>query len=286
MPCAAHSAVIARVSILMPPFATVYGAMVARAQSLVREPMLMILPRPRGIIRFAASRPMTKALVRLVSITRRQSAVSSSTIGRRNWMPALLTRMSTAMPCSSRAAKAATISASLVTSKQASCTVCPAARISDTALASRPASAPFSATAAPASARPSAIARPRPRDDPVTSAVRPVRSNSWPFMVLCLRSPYGQVGALEHRRQKLGAQARAFHREHVAVLYHRHGGDEFVVPACVKGAHTLLDQRVGLAERSMDPSDETNRADTVMRGERPMIGVSHGSDLAALGQPA
>src|SRR3954447_26958257 len=64
MPCSAHSAAIAWVSILMPPLATVYGATVARASWLVGEPMLITLPRPRGIIRLAASRPTMKALVR------------------------------------------------------------------------------------------------------------------------------------------------------------------------------------------------------------------------------
>ena len=43
----------------------------------------MILPRLRGIIRFAASRPITKALVRLVSITLRHSSVVNSTSGLR-----------------------------------------------------------------------------------------------------------------------------------------------------------------------------------------------------------
>ena len=67
----------------------------------------MILPWPRGIIRFAASRPMTKALVRFVSMTRCHSAVASSTMGLRSWMPALLTRISTLVPASSSRAKAA-----------------------------------------------------------------------------------------------------------------------------------------------------------------------------------
>ena len=58
----------------------------------------MILPRPRGIIRLAASRPTTKALVRLASMTLRHSSVASSTMGLRSWMPALLTRMSISMP--------------------------------------------------------------------------------------------------------------------------------------------------------------------------------------------
>ena len=50
-------------------------------------------------MRRAASRPIRKALVRLVSITRCHSATERSTKGFRSWMPALFTRMSTAIPC-------------------------------------------------------------------------------------------------------------------------------------------------------------------------------------------
>ena len=168
---------MARVSILMPPFATVYGATVARASSLVSEPILMILPRPRGIIRLAASRPTTKALVRLASITFRHSSVASSTMGLRNWMPALLTRMSISMSSRSSRSKAAVTAASSVTSKRATSTAYPRAFISAAAADRRSWSEPLSTTVAPAAASPSAMALPSPREDPVTRAVRPSRAN-------------------------------------------------------------------------------------------------------------
>ncbi len=74
MLCSAHSAAMDWVSILMPPLAAVYGAMVLRATALASEPMLMILPpRPRAIMRRAASRPTWNAAVRCMSRTRRHS---------------------------------------------------------------------------------------------------------------------------------------------------------------------------------------------------------------------
>ena len=148
----------------------------ARASSLVSEPILMTLPWPRAIMRLAASRPIMKADVRLVSITRCQSAVASSTIGLRNWMPALLTRMSTVMPAASKVPKARTISASLVTLNGAGSAAWPAAWNCDTVSATRSGSVPLIRMRAPATASPSAMARPSPREEPVTSAVLPVRS--------------------------------------------------------------------------------------------------------------
>ena len=91
--------------------------MVARATSLASEPMLMILPPlPRAIIRRAASRPTWNAAVRCVSTTRRHSSVVSSSIGLRNWLPALLTRMSIATPSASKRSNAARTAASSATS--------------------------------------------------------------------------------------------------------------------------------------------------------------------------
>ena len=82
----------------------------------------MILPRPRGIMCRAASRPTRKALVRSVEITRSQSATSSSSIGTRCWMPALFTRISSGPTFSSTQATPRAASASLVTSKAQLCT--------------------------------------------------------------------------------------------------------------------------------------------------------------------
>ena len=48
-----------------------------------------------------------------------------------------------------------------------------------------------------------------------------------------------------HSEEELDAETCAFHRIDVAVLDHRHGGDELVIPASVEGAHRLLDQMQG-----------------------------------------
>ena len=66
------------------------------------------------------------------------------------------------------------------------------------------------------------MARPSPREEPVTSAVRPVRSNrsvatSGGSSQRC-RTANGEIGALEDGGQELDAEARAFHRIDVAVL--------------------------------------------------------------------
>ncbi len=96
--------------------------MVGRARSVCTEQMLMILPRPRGIMCRAASRPTRNALVRSVEMTRSQSATSSSSIGTRCWMPALLTRMSSGPTFSSTQAMPRAAPVSLVTSKAQLCT--------------------------------------------------------------------------------------------------------------------------------------------------------------------
>ena len=187
----------------------------ARASSLVSEPILMILPRPRGIMRLAASRPMTKALVRLASMTLRQSSVASSTIGLRSWMPALLTRMSISMPSRSNRSKAAMTAASSVTSKPR--LVDPACRQPPWPRPPRrgaPRPTPLSTTAAPAAASPSAMARPRPREEPVTRAVRPSRRRAG----LTWRAPQAaewrtvRSGRSKTAGQQLDAEAGPFHR--------------------------------------------------------------------------
>src|ERR1700674_2235156 len=176
---AAHSALIARVSILMPPLAAVYAPTVARAASLVSEPIFTILPPdPRAIMRLAACFETMNALVRLVSITRCQSLSSSSTSGLRNWMPALLMTMSILTPSLSHCANASATACSSVTSKARPWASNPLLLRRPAASATVSARVPFRITLAPAVASPSASAKPMPRAEPVTSAVRPLKSNS------------------------------------------------------------------------------------------------------------
>src|SRR5207247_443162 len=189
-------------------------------------------------------------------------------------MPALLTRMSISVPAASKRAKAATISASSVTSKAAPSAACPAARMSATVVSTRAASTPLMIRRAPAFANPSAMARPSPREEPVTRAVRPERSNNAcdiekPSSVA---AAHGQVGTLVDLRQQVDAEALSLHGIDVSILDHRHVGDEFVVPSLVEGSHGLLDQRIRLAERHVHRRHESDRADAVVRRERTVIG--------------
>src|SRR4051794_25704320 len=102
---------------------------------------------------------------------------------------------------------------------------------------------------APALAKPSAMARPRPREEPVTRAVLPERSKSDVDMLHSrVAATDGQVGALEHCRQQIDAEPRPLHRIDVAILDQRHRRDKLVVPALVEGAYRFLDQGIGLAE--------------------------------------
>src|SRR5476651_1658388 len=139
----------------------------------------MILPPvPRAIMRRAACLETMNALVRLVSITRCQSLNSSSTSGLRNWMPALLMTMSTCTPSLSHCANASATACSSVTSKARPWASNPLLFSRAAASATVSARVPFKITLAPAVASPSASAKPMPRAEPVTSAVRPLKSNS------------------------------------------------------------------------------------------------------------
>ena len=82
-----------------------------------------------------------------------------------------------ARPAASKRAKAAVTEASSATSNALTWTEWPAERSASAAAPSFAGSRPFSTMAAPASARPRAIARPSPPEEPVTSAVLPPRSN-------------------------------------------------------------------------------------------------------------
>ena len=91
-------------------------------------------------------------------------------------MPALLTRMSISTPVASKCSNAAMTASSSATSK---------GRVSTFAVIRKPlcrfisfcSSRPLSMSLARAAARPRAIASPSPSEDPVTSAVLPLRSN-------------------------------------------------------------------------------------------------------------
>src|ERR1700722_2927099 len=92
-------------------------------------------------------------------------------------MPALLTRMSISTPAASKCSNAAMTAPSSATSKGRVSILWPDSAKDLAALANFCSSRPLRISLAPAVARPRAIASPRPSDDPVISAVLPVRSN-------------------------------------------------------------------------------------------------------------
>ena len=143
----------------------------------------MILPERRAIIRGATARATRNALVRFVSSTSRHCASVISASGARRWMPALLIRMSIGAYSASSFATAAITAAPSVTSKAAVVTRTSSASSADAARSSLASSRPFKMIDAPAWASPRAIAKPRPWLEPVTSAVRPVRSKREEAMV-------------------------------------------------------------------------------------------------------
>src|SRR5437660_1056963 len=169
-------------------------------------------------------------------------------------MPALLTRMSISIPAVSKRAKASTIAASSVTSNAEPSAAYPAARISVTVVSTRTGSTPLTISRAPAFASPSAMARPSPREEPVTKAVRPERSNNACdiFLPSNVGAAHRQIGTLVDRRLEVGAEALALHRINVSVLDHRHLGDKLVIPAPVEGAH-FADCDLDLLEERLRP---------------------------------
>src|SRR5512135_1433804 len=112
------------------------------------------------------------------------SALGNALNGCRRWIPALLTRMSippqravaSAMP--RRTAASRLTSNTLVSTARPSASSCAAARVNASP------SRPLRITLAPALASPRAIASPKPRCAPVTSATRPDRSKGLGVMAL------------------------------------------------------------------------------------------------------
>ena len=108
-------------------------------------------------------------------MTRSQDASVWSTAGARSMVPALLTRMSTGRPSTSRSASAATAARSAKSTRWPS-NVLP--RPSTSVCTSLPTGSSDALTptmSAPADARALAIARPSPRRAPVTTARRPLQ---------------------------------------------------------------------------------------------------------------
>src|SRR6185503_17906469 len=113
----------------------------------------------------------------LTSIERFQSASLAPSMSVLTETPALLTRMCSAPSAATISLNAASTAAASATSKRLVVATPPAARTASTASPAAPSLAvKLITTLAPARPSATAMARPMPRDPPVTTAIRPSRS--------------------------------------------------------------------------------------------------------------
>src|SRR5262245_25658258 len=115
--------------------------------------------------------------VTFVSRMRFQSASLISTDGTRLVTPAATTTMSTWPKAARHASRSAAIDSTRATSTGCRSVRRPSRSMTAATSSTTSARRPVATTSAPASANPSAIARPMPDVPPTTTAVRPVRSN-------------------------------------------------------------------------------------------------------------
>src|SRR5471030_1439289 len=144
------------------------------ARSATIDVTMISRPHLRSIIPGTSSFTSAWAARRSTSIRRTKASWSISWNGRRSRSPTLWIRIS----MSGAPVIAAAIAARSTTSKASASAANPAAVSSTSRGSSRARSRPCSRTLAPASARPLAISQPRPRAEPVISAVRPLSRNS------------------------------------------------------------------------------------------------------------
>src|SRR5215468_6122511 len=136
--------------------------------------MLMIRPRPAGIMCASASCVRTNAPPRFTSIARHHSAVWACHNGPTGpLIPALLMRMSTVPSLRRSAVTAAAVALWSVTSATAAAAMPPARWIWPTVVASSSADRAMRPTAAPAPASRTPSSLPTPRPPPLTSATIP-----------------------------------------------------------------------------------------------------------------
>src|ERR1022692_4392853 len=167
------------VSWTIAPLAALYEGTSADPNNEYILPMLIIFSLLRFSIDLAASLERRKTALSCVSMPRSQSSgFSLNTPPLSDAMPALLTRM--LMPPSSLSTwfSAGSNPARLVTSTLRATAGTPMVFNSDSTRWFFSSLRPNTATAAPASANPSAMPRPIPPLPPVTMATRPVRSNN------------------------------------------------------------------------------------------------------------
>src|SRR6185436_12844826 len=181
MPLRAHDTASSRVSPIRPALVAAYAAKCGPSTDAcmpAMEAMLMIRPDCRFNISRPAACAKRNAPVKLMSTTFCHLSSGMSSGSAAQVTPALLTRMSirpnTAMVLSTTACT----SAALATSQRVPSTVNPRARIAATVGVSHSSRRAQSISDAPASATPSAISWPMPRDPPVTIATRSFNWNN------------------------------------------------------------------------------------------------------------
>src|SRR5208337_294408 len=158
--------------------------------------MLMIFPEPCLSMCRPACCVRRKTLVRFTSITASQSSSEYSAAGARRIMPALLTRISIVPKCRTASSTRRAQTAASPTSPTSAIAFAPAASIlCCVALGAVP--DPCTTTSAPACARAMAMAAPKPRDEPVTRAVLPLRLNLSRIIFL-----KGQISGFRARRSR------------------------------------------------------------------------------------
>src|ERR1700722_16364705 len=165
-------------------------------------------------------------------------------------MPALLTRMSMSTPAASNSSKAEMTASSSATSKARAATLCPSSAIDLAAPASFVSSRPLRTIAAPAAARPRAIASPSPSEEPVMSAVLPLRSNKLNRFICAPRDVASRRQIDPDRRMVRSLVAPA----HLLVDRHRlqivgglRGQEQMVDPDAVvllPGARLIVPERI------------------------------------------
>ena len=179
MLCGANSMAIDLVSWTIAPFAALYEGTSPDPKNEYILAMLMILPLFSRIIDRAASLQRRKTELSCVSMTQSQSSgFSFMTPPLNDTFPALFTSMLTLPSSLSTLLTAGSNPARFVISTFKATARTPIAFNSESTRWFFSSLRPHTATAAPASANPSAMPRPIPPLPPVTMATRPVKSNN------------------------------------------------------------------------------------------------------------
>src|SRR5262245_10310599 len=205
MPLPPSSTARARISASSPPFDATYAGSPWNDCGPTMELTKTSRPPPRAAMCRTATRESAYCDTRLVSIKRRKSSGVMSSRARRSRTAALLTRQS-------RRPWRATISSMTVVATSRSVMSKDAANALGMFLAisrTRSVSRPLIPTTAPAAAMPPAIARPRPRVEPVTSTIRPESEKRSSPAAFAVRVIDRRLAGSHNRRVSSGVKARA-----------------------------------------------------------------------------